>query len=98
MLPHLFIPRKSPTLVPKFSVEDLPLGRTAALVLSLQWKPAFGQEHCDDDDEINVTILNMEGEQFTLALSRVEDVDIFNHKKQIASSMAVTYIQDFYQR
>ena len=31
-LPHLFIPRKTATLVPKFAVEDLPLGRTAAFV------------------------------------------------------------------
>ena len=31
-LPHLFIPSKTATLVPEFAVEDLPLGRTAALV------------------------------------------------------------------
>ena len=28
---HLFIPSKTVTLVPEFAVEDLPLGRTAAL-------------------------------------------------------------------
>ena len=31
-LPHLFIPSKTATLVPEHEVEDLPLGRTAALV------------------------------------------------------------------
>ena len=31
-LPHLFISSKTPTLVPEFAVEDLPLDRTAALV------------------------------------------------------------------
>ena len=31
-VPHLFISRKSATLVPEFVVEDLPLGRTAVLV------------------------------------------------------------------
>ena len=31
-LPHLFIPSKTETHVPEFAVEDLPLGRTAALV------------------------------------------------------------------
>ena len=30
--PHLFIPSKTATLVPEFAVEDLPLGRAAALV------------------------------------------------------------------
>ena len=34
-LPHLFIPSKTATLIPKFAVEDLPLDRTATLV------PAF---------------------------------------------------------
>ena len=34
-LPHLFIPSKTVTLVPEFSVEDLPLDRTSTLV------PAF---------------------------------------------------------
>ena len=31
-LPHLFIPSKTTTLVPKFAVEDLPLGITVAMV------------------------------------------------------------------
>ena len=31
-LPHLFIPYKTTTLVPVFSVEDLPSDRTATLV------------------------------------------------------------------
>ena len=31
-LPHLFIPRKTETRVPEFAMEDLPLGRLAALV------------------------------------------------------------------
>ena len=31
-LPHLFIPSKTPTLVPKFAMEVLPLGRTATFV------------------------------------------------------------------
>ena len=31
-LPQLFIPSKTVTLVPEFAAEDLPLGRTAALV------------------------------------------------------------------
>ena len=58
-LPHLFIPSKTATLVPEFVIEDLPSGRTAALV------PEFGQNtlimmnllyryyyyHDDDDDD-----------------------------------------------
>ena len=31
-LPHLFIPSKTATWVPDFAMEDLPLGRIAALV------------------------------------------------------------------
>ena len=31
-VPHLFIPSKTATLVPKFAMEDLPLGRIAGLV------------------------------------------------------------------
>ena len=31
-VPHLFIPSKTATLVPKFAVKDLPLGITAALI------------------------------------------------------------------
>ena len=34
-IPHLIIPRKTATLVPEFAVEDLLLGRTAALVPEL---------------------------------------------------------------
>ena len=30
--PHLFISSKTAILIPKFAVEDLPLGRTVALV------------------------------------------------------------------
>ena len=37
-LPHLFIPSKTVTLDPEFTVEDLPLGRTAALVPALAVK------------------------------------------------------------
>ena len=48
-LPHLFIPSKTTTLVPEFTVEDLTLGRTAALVLSLQRKTCSWAEHSDDD-------------------------------------------------
>ena len=29
---HIFIPSKTATLLPKFAVEDLPLGRTAVMV------------------------------------------------------------------
>ena len=42
-LPHLFIPGKIATLVPEFTVGDLPLGRTAALVPGLAVKD-FGQK------------------------------------------------------
>ena len=38
-LPHLFILVKVQTCVPEFAVEDLPLGRTAALV------PEFAEKH-----------------------------------------------------
>ena len=31
-LPHLFIPSKTATKVPEFAMQDLPLGRIAALV------------------------------------------------------------------
>ena len=31
-LPYLLIPSKTATLIPEFAVEDLPLGRIAALV------------------------------------------------------------------
>ena len=35
-LPHLCIPSKTATQVPEFALEDLPLGRIAALVPELQ--------------------------------------------------------------
>ena len=41
-LPHLFIPSKISTLVPESEVEDLLLGRTAALV------PEFAVKDSDD--------------------------------------------------
>ena len=44
-LPHLFIRSKTATLVPEFAVEDLSLGRSAALVLGLQWKTCPWAEH-----------------------------------------------------
>ena len=37
-LPHLFIPNKTSTLVPEFAMEELPLGRTAALVAQFSVK------------------------------------------------------------
>ena len=36
--PHLFIPSKTITYVPEFVIEDLPLGRIAALVLEFTVK------------------------------------------------------------
>ena len=50
-LPHQFTSNETATLVPDFAVEDLPLGRTAALVPSLQWKICPCAEHSDDDDD-----------------------------------------------
>ena len=44
-LSHLFIPSKTATLVIVFAVEDLPVGRTATLVMSLQWKTCPCAEH-----------------------------------------------------
>ena len=41
---HLFIPSKTATLVDEFAMEDLPMGRTAALVPELcSERPALGQ-------------------------------------------------------
>ena len=48
-LPHLSIPSKTATLVPKFALEDLPSGRTAPWSLSLQWKTCSWAEYADDD-------------------------------------------------
>ena len=42
---HLFIPSKSQTMVPGFVVEDLPLGRTAALVPEIAVKDLSWAEH-----------------------------------------------------
>ena len=44
-LPHLFIPSKTATLVPEFTVEDLPLSRTAALVSEFAAKELLWAEH-----------------------------------------------------
>ena len=52
-LPHLFILSKTANLVPEFTVEDLLLGGTAALVLSLQRKTCPWVEHSDDNYDIN---------------------------------------------
>ena len=49
-LSHLFIPSKTATMVPEFTVEDLPLSRTATLVLRLHLKTCPWAEHTDDDD------------------------------------------------
>ena len=53
-LPHLFIPSKTATQVNKFAMEDLPLGRIAALVLEFAVKDLpLGRTH--DDDDVNGT-------------------------------------------
>ena len=44
-LPHLFIPRKTATLLPEFAVDDVLSRRTAALVP----KFAVNDEHSDED-------------------------------------------------
>ena len=49
-LPHLLIPSKTPTLVPEFAVESLPLVRTANLVPAFAVKDLPWAEHSDDDD------------------------------------------------
>ena len=46
-LPHLFIPGIFATLVPEIAVEDLPLGRTAALVPEFTVKDPFGKNTDD---------------------------------------------------
>ena len=49
-LPHLFIPSETATLIPEFAVEDLPLGRTAAMAPEFRNKrPALGQNTDDAD-------------------------------------------------
>ena len=42
---HVFIPSETATLVPEFAVEDLPLGRTAALEpeFSRSERPVLGE-------------------------------------------------------
>ena len=50
-LPHLFIHSKTATQVPEFGMEDLPLGRIAALVPEFSMKDLpLGRTHDDDDD------------------------------------------------
>ena len=50
-LPHLLIPSKTSTVVPEFAVEDLPLGRSAALVPKFEVKTCPWAEHFGDDDD-----------------------------------------------
>ena len=47
-LPQLFIPSKTANFVPEFAVEDLSLGRTAALMLEFAVKDLALAEHSDD--------------------------------------------------
>ena len=55
-LPLLFIPSKTATEVPEFAMEDLPLGRNAALVPEFAVKDLpLGRTHDDDDDEWHTT-------------------------------------------
>ena len=56
-LPHLFLSSKTTTLVPRFTVEDLPLGRTAALVPKFVMKYRPWAEHSDDVD-VDDTLIN----------------------------------------
>ena len=52
-LPHLFIPSKIANLVPEFAVEDLPLDRTAILVLVFPVKDLpLGRTSDDDNYEL----------------------------------------------
>ena len=50
-LQYLFIPSKTATLVSKLAVEDLPLGRPAALAPEFPVKDLPLTEHSDDDDD-----------------------------------------------
>ena len=50
-LSHLFIPSKTPTFVPEFAVEDLPLGITATLVPEFAVKDLHLGRKLDDDDD-----------------------------------------------
>ena len=50
-LPDLFIPSKTAPLVPKFAVEELPLGRNEALVPEISVIDLPLGRILDDDDE-----------------------------------------------
>ena len=50
-LPHLFIPSKTAILVPEFTVEDLPLDRTATLVPAVKDLSLVRTLNDDDDDD-----------------------------------------------
>ena len=50
-LPFLFFPSKTGVYVPEFAVEDLPLGRIAALVPQFAVKDLPLGRTTDDDDE-----------------------------------------------
>ena len=52
---HLFVPSKTATLVLKFVVEDLPLGRTAALV------PEFAVKDCSWHNTLMMKLLKDNG-------------------------------------
>ena len=56
---HLFIPSKTSTLVPKFVVEDLPLGRTASLVPEFAVKDLMMMIDIDIVDHLCGVIVNM---------------------------------------
>ena len=61
-LPHLFIPSKTETLVPKFAVEYLLLGRTVDLV------PEFAVKDLPlgrNSDDIYVCVFPLENLDFT---------------------------------
>ena len=59
---HLFTCSKTATLVPEFSVEDLPLGRIAALV------PEFAAKTHGDDYWTDKAILSFYHEMFTFCV------------------------------
>ena len=49
MLPNVYIPSKTATLIPEFAVKELHLDRTAALVPEFELKTCLSAEHFDDD-------------------------------------------------
>ena len=49
-LPHLFIPSKTATLVPKFTLEDCLLTELQPWFLRFQWKTCSWSKHFNDDD------------------------------------------------